>query len=114
MNTKKRFPVLLNVDISQTENSVEIEADITGFKTQNINVSTWQNSLVIEMTREHERGDSYYMGELEPESYRRVVPLDFPVDAGTFQTQYSLGAMRIVVAKPDIAAMPERRLRAIA
>ena len=51
MNTKKRFPVLLNVDISQTENSVEIEADITGFKTQNINVSTWQNSLVIEMTR---------------------------------------------------------------
>ena len=54
------------------------------------------------------------MGELEPESYRRVVPLDFPVDAGTFQTQFSLGAMRIVVAKPDIAAMPERRLRAIA
>lgn len=114
MSTSKRFPVLLHVDISETENSIKIDIDITGFKTQNVSVSTWQDSLLVEMKREHQFGDSYYMGELEPETFRRVVPLGFPVSAENYQMQFSLGRLNINVAKPDTAALPENRLRAIA
>jgi len=100
MSTRHQFPVLLSVDISETENTYLIEADITGFRAENVNVKPWQDSLIIEMHTGQEQTESYYLGEPQPEYYRRVIPLGFRISNKCFETQYIAGNLKIYVRKP--------------
>ena len=106
MSTKSQFPVLLGVQIKESENTCEISADIRGFYANDVNVTAWQDSLIIEMTTQHEPSQSYYLGELEPESYRRVIPLGFAVDSKSLMTHYNNGALEILVHKSVAADQP--------
>lgn len=101
MSTRKQFPVLLNVDISETTDSYLISADVTGFSAESVNVSAWQDSLVVNMSTGHEPGQSYYLGEVEPEHYRRVIPLGFAIGDDDFYSKYNSVTLDIIVKKPQ-------------
>ncbi|MFK7997710.1 MAG: Hsp20/alpha crystallin family protein [Granulosicoccus sp.] len=100
MSTHKQFPVLLSVDITETNDIYLITADITGFRAENIKVTAWQDSLVINMMTAHEPDQSYYLGELAPEHYRRVIPLGFEIHDEDFNTHYTAGVLKIYIRKP--------------
>jgi len=100
MSTHKQIPVILNVDITETIDTFLIEADISEFRAESINVSSSQDSIVIEIETRQEPTESYYLGELDSEYYRRVVPLGFAVSHEDFRTQYSTGTLSIHVDKP--------------
>ena len=100
MSTHSQFPVLLSVDISETDDTYLIAADVKGFNAESVNVTSWQDSLIVNMTTRHESGQSYYLGELESEQYRRVIPLGFSICDDDFYTNYSSGTISIYVKKP--------------
>lgn len=100
MSTHKQFPVLLSVDISETNDTYLIAADVTRFSADSIEVTSWEDSLVVKMTTKHEQGQSYYLGESVPEHYRRVIPLGFDISDKDFYTKYSSGTLKIYVKKP--------------
>jgi HSP20 family molecular chaperone IbpA len=99
MSTSSQFPVLLNVTVNERDNHCDIKADITGFRAKNVCVSSWEDSLIVEMQAEDKPGQSYYLGEVEPEVYRRVIPLGFAIKADKFMTHYQDGKLTISVAK---------------
>ncbi|MFK8081201.1 MAG: Hsp20/alpha crystallin family protein [Granulosicoccus sp.] len=109
MSTRNQFPVLINVDITETIDSYLIEADIAGFRAENVKVSSWQDTLVIEMQTTQESSQSYYLGELESECYRRVIPLGFNIKDNNIHTKYSTGTLSIFVDKPDMKKNPRAR-----
>lgn len=99
MSSKTEFPVLLNVKIAETEDHCNVRADITGFRAKNVRVTSWQDSLVVEMRREDRPAQSYYLGEVDPEIYKRVIPLGFEINGDTIMTHYQSGKLSIGVAK---------------
>ena len=101
MSTQSQFPVLLNVDIVENESAYSIEANITRFQAQNVRVSSWEDSLIIEMQTCYESNQtSFYMGELELETYRRVIPLGFDLSGIDIHTAYRDNKLTIGVSKP--------------
>ncbi len=99
MSKNNQFPVLLNVKLNDSENHCHVKADITGFRASSVRVTPWDDSLIIEMRTEHEPDQSYYLGEVEPSSFRRVLPLGFPVDEKDIMTHYQYGKLDISIAK---------------
>lgn len=99
MFIQNQFPVLLSVDISETDNTYLIQADITGYRSENVKVTSSQDSLILEMATQQEPGQSFYCGELEPEYYRRIFPLGFHISNDDIDTKYSSGTLNIYVNK---------------
>jgi len=99
MSTNAQFPVLLNVTIAETDDHCTVKADITGFRAKNVRVTPWDDSLIVEMTCEDRPLQSYYLGEPEPEAFKRVIPLGFKVRTDSVMTHYQSGKLKIGVAK---------------
>ncbi len=111
MSTNSQFPVLLSVTISESDSAYEIHADITGFHADDVTVTAWEDSLIIEMQSKHEENQSYYLGEFEPESYRRVIPLGFQLCQDRIESRYNNGTLTINVAKLVDQSVTARRTK---
>lgn len=101
MSTNEDFPVLLNVTLTHGDDHCQVKADITGFRANSVRVTPHDDSLIIEMKSSHAPDQSYYMGEVEPTSYRRIVPLGFSVEDQNILTHYQYGKLDISVTKRD-------------
>lgn len=101
MSTNANFPVLLNVKLTHGNDHCHVKADITGFRANSVRVTPHDDSLIIEMKSAHEPDQSYYMGEVEPTSFRRIVPLGFPVEHQDILTHYQYGKLDISVARRE-------------
>lgn len=111
MSTNSQFPVLLNVTIAEKENHCSVKADIRGFRARNVRVTTWEDSIIVEMRKEDEPLQSYYLGEAEPEIYRRLIPLGFEINPASVMTHYQGGKLEISMAK-RIMKVPQSRISA--
>lgn len=97
-------------NVAETEKEYEISVDLPGLKPDEFNVELKEGSLWItgERKREHEeQGKTYHRVERAYGQFRRVIPLEMPVDAEKVQAEYKDGVLRITVAK-DEAAQPKR------
>jgi len=99
MSTNPQFPVLLNVTFSESDRHCDIKADITGFRAKEVRVTTWDDSLVVEMDTENESPQSFYLGESDPVRLRRIIPLGFKADSNRIMTHYQGGKLDINVMK---------------
>ena len=103
MSTQKQFPVLLGVNVVENDSDYRLKIDISRFQASRVDVSTWEDSLIIEMVSEGEPNQSYYLGEMETETYRRVIPMAFPIDGSKVETHNCHGILEINVCKPENA-----------
>lgn len=104
MSTNPEFPVLLNVTLNETADHCDVIADIGRFRANSVNVSAWQDSLIVEMQIDDESEYSYYLGEAEPKVARRIIPLGFQIDKSQLLTHYKGGKLMVYVAKLDSTA----------
>ena len=111
MSIKRQFPVLLSVDISESDTAIDIQTDISGFRAENVSIMTWQDSLIIEMQSACESGQSYYLGELEPEFFRRVIPLGFALQERDVTTRFLNSELQIRVSKPQAPVISNVKAR---
>lgn len=103
MFTQKQFPVLFNIEISETRKTYLIKADIRGFHAETVEVTPAKDTLIVKMETRHEPGQSYYLGQLEPEYYQRVIPLGFNISDEQFYTKHNSGILSIHINKPTTA-----------
>lgn len=109
MSIKSQFPVLLSVSISESDSAYQIHADVKEFNAENVTVSTWEDTLVIEMQASHAKNQSYYLGEPEYTNYRRLIPLGFPLCQDRIDSQFNKGTLTINVTKIVDRSVATRR-----
>lgn len=90
------------VDISETEKSLKIKADIPNVKPEDLDVEVEGNRLVIRGTTEketEEKDETYYRKERERGSFYRAFDLPANVDAGKIKAEAKNGTVIITLPK---------------
>lgn len=101
------------VNISETDEAVEIEAELPGFKAEDIEVTSQQRALIIEANRSssiNEKDKNYHVVERSSGSYRRIVPLDFEIDAESIKALCKDGVLTVTVGKPAAITQSVRKI----
>lgn len=91
------------IDVVETEDTVDISAEVPGVKEDDLDVSISGQVLVIkgEKSAEHEsKEDNYHLIERRYGNFRRQVPLGFSPEDGAIDTQFSDGVLKLHISKP--------------
>ncbi len=91
------------VNVSETDDAFEVEVELPGFESKDIEVTTQQRSLVIEAHRKDEKEEKkkdYHLVERSSGHYRRVIPLGFEADADAVKAKSKDGVLTVTVPKP--------------
>jgi HSP20 family protein len=89
-------------DASALEDYYEINVELPGIKTEDVDVSTEDNSLVVrgEKRSEHEEtGRTYFFSEREYGAFQRTFRLPPDADGDKIDAEFSNGILRIKIAK---------------
>lgn len=111
MNKPAQYQHLVGVAINESAQACNISADITGYHANDVSVTADDDALIVEMISKHQPGQSYYLGELEPERQVRKIPLGFQADVNSVMTHFNHGKLEILVHK---ASTPQSELTATA
>lgn len=89
----------LHLNFTETDDAISIEADMTGFKQGDVNVSMQHQSVIIETCRNDVQRKSYYLGEYSQPSCRWIIPLRCEIGKDSIKTQFSNETLIISVQK---------------
>ncbi|MDJ1008117.1 MAG: Hsp20/alpha crystallin family protein [Paracoccaceae bacterium] len=106
--------VLPALDIAETDDAIEITAELPGVAVEDLDVSITDGVLTLKgeksVSREEKEKD-YHLVERQYGAFRRSVPLGFTPDEGKVETRFSDGVLKLKIAKPDT---PETKTQKIA
>jgi len=89
-------------DASALEDYYEINVELPGVKTEDVDVSTEDNSLVVrgEKRYEHEEtGRTYFFSEREYGAFQRTFRLPPDADSDRIDAEFNDGILRLKIAK---------------
>lgn len=92
------------IDVSETDEAVEIVAEVPGMTADQIDASIVQDRLVLKGETEaetEESGKDWHTVERRSGSFRRVIPLGFVPDKGGMEAKLANGVLRLKIAKPS-------------
>jgi HSP20 family molecular chaperone IbpA len=91
------------VDIYDDGDKIVIQADVPGFKKEEIQVHFKENDLIIsgkrEKLEEKEEEDKYYRYERYFSTFSRVIPLPVPVDCSKAKAKFENAVLEITIPK---------------
>jgi HSP20 family protein len=105
--------VLPAIDIAETDDAVEISADIPGVTKENLDVSVANDTLIIKGEKTSEREDKdkdWHLAERSFGSFRRHVPLGFTPEHGKVDASFADGVLKLRIEKPKTATAESRRI----
>lgn len=91
------------IDVAETDDAIEITAEIPGVKEDDIDVSITRNMLTLKGEKSSDREEKdkdYHMVERHYGSFRRQVPLGFTPDDGAVDASFVDGVLKLKIAKP--------------
>jgi HSP20 family protein len=97
-------------NVAETDEQYEVTLDLPGMKPEEFNIELKENQLWItgERKQEHEeKGKTWHRVERSWGQFRRVIPLDSPVNAEAVKADYKDGVLHLTLPK-DKAAQPKR------
>lgn len=106
----KVMPVL---DIAETEDAVEITAEMPGVKPEDLEVSISDETLILKGQKSdsrEDRGKDWHHVERSFGSFRRHVPLGFAPKDGKVDARLAGGVLTLRIAKPADAAATARKI----
>lgn len=106
----KVMPVL---DIAETEDAVEITAEIPGMKQEDLDVSISDETLILKGTKSDAREDrtkDWHRIERRFGAFRRHVPLGFAPKDGKIDATFKGGVLTLRIAKPADVAGSARKI----
>lgn len=103
MSKTNQFPVLLSVDMSETDSSYLVVADISHFHASDVSIDVWQDSLVVEMKTTARPGEYECQDVKTPELFRRVIPLGINIARKQLTSEVHDGTLAIRINKTSIA-----------
>ena len=102
------------VNVSEADDAFEVEVELPGFESKDIEVTTQQRSLVIEAHKKAEKEEkkkNYHLVERSSGHYRRVIPLGFEADADAVKAKSKDGLLTVTVPKPVEAKKSVKRIQ---
>lgn len=102
------------VDVSETDDAIEVEAELPGVAEDDIDVQVIDNVLTIrgEKRSEHEekKKGGYFVKERAYGSFARSIPLPFDVDPDTVEAVFKNGLLTLTLPKPPEAVKETRKI----
>lgn len=101
------------IDMAETDEAVEVTAEIPGVGSDNLDVSLNGNVLVIKGEKSDERTEddkNYHVHERSYGSFRRQIPLGFTPTEDAIEGHFTDGVLRLSVAKPAEAKAAKRKI----
>lgn len=101
------------LDISETDNKLEISAEIPGVPDDAIEVSLSDNILTIKGEKKSEtedKGKDYHVVERSYGMFQRRIPLSFDPGNTEPKATFKDGVLRIAIDKPPEVASKSRRI----
>ena len=98
------------VDISETEKSYEIRAEIPGVSEKDVNVSVTDNLLTLKGEKHQEEeteGKNYHRVERMYGSFQRNFKLPSDVATDSIKAEYNDGVLMLSIPKSDVAKPTE-------
>jgi HSP20 family protein len=102
-----------NVDVSETEEGVQVAAELPGMDAKNVELSFQGSSLVIkgEKTEEKETKEKdYHVRERRFGSFHRIIPLPEGVDIEKAKAEYEKGVLHVTIPKTPEAKQQRRKI----
>jgi len=93
-----------HVDVTDTEKSIIVHAELPGCNKEDIKLSIEKNRLVLQgekHTHKKEKRDSWVCRERFEGSFVRTLTLPSGVDPSQIQANYSNGVLEVVIPKPQ-------------
>ena len=91
------------VDIAETDDAIEITAEVPGVKEDDLEVSITGDVVTLrgEKSGDHEEKEKdYHLVERRYGSFRRRVPLGFAPEEGAVEAKFTDGVLKLRIAKP--------------
>lgn len=99
------------VDIVERDDHFVVEANLPGFKKDNLNIYLDQNTLIIEAKKEEtkeEKKNTYYCRERYQGSFRREITLTDYVDKSNIDATFENGVLTLEI--PKVKPVPAKQI----
>ena len=109
----KRFDFLASVDLSETDDALELKADLPGMEDGDIDVTLQDGALLISGERKHEsekKRKNYYRAERAYGAFRRAIPLPCEIDEDGIEARFKKGVLTIHMPKSPAARENQRKI----
>ncbi len=111
-----KFPTskMLAIDLLETDEAIEVTAEVPGMKETDIEVTISGDILTLkgEKSSDHEeKEDNYHIVERQYGSFRRQIPLGFTPDDGATSADFSDGVLKLRIAKPATAKAEVKKIK---
>jgi len=97
-------------NIAETDKSYEFTLDLPGMKPDEFDIELKEGQLWVTGERKQEKeekGKTFHRIEQQHGQFRRIIPLDLPVDADKVEAEYKDGVLHVTVPKSE-TAKPKR------
>ncbi len=108
-----RQGLFASVDVGETDDSVEVNADLPGIDQKDISVTLRNGNLMIRGERRHESEEkkkNYYRAERSYGAFSRSIPLPCEVDQDKIDARFQNGVLTVRLPKSTAARESERKI----
>jgi len=102
-----------NVDVSETDDAVQVSAELPGMDAKSVELSFQGNSLVIKGEKKEEKETKekdFHVRERRFGSFHRMVPLPVGVDIDKAKAEYDKGVLQVIIPKTAEAKHERRKI----
>ena len=103
----------LQVDVAETEKTVEITADLPGVSEKDIDVSLSGSTLTVraeKKSEKEEKNKDYHLVERSYGTFERSMQLPFKADASQINAKFENGVLKLVIQKPPEAQSKTQKI----
>ncbi|GGX66071.1 hypothetical protein GCM10007385_39090 [Tateyamaria omphalii] len=104
--TEDGSPLMLAVDVAETDTGLEISADVPGVDEADLDVSVHGDTLVIKGQKgadREEKHKDYHLVERSYGRFRRHIPLGFVPEEGAVKAEFANGVLKLQIDRPENA-----------
>lgn len=105
--------VLLAIDVAETDDAIEVTAEIPGVKSEDLDVSISNETLILKGQKSDTREDTgkdWHTVERSFGSFARHIPLGFAPKDGQVDVEFLEGVLTLRIAKPADAPATSRKI----
>jgi HSP20 family protein len=95
-----------SVDVIETDDTIELKAELAGMDPKDINIEVQDNVLTVSGERRFEeevKEDKYYRIERRYGSFTRAIALPQTADESKIQAKYENGVLEVTIPKTEVA-----------
>ena len=111
----RQMPAAPKIDVSETDNEIQVTAEMPGIDQNNVQVLLEDDRLIIRGEKKEEREEddkdrNYHVRERVQGAFSRTLPLPFAPDPNQVKAEFKNGVMTITIPKPQEVKQKQHRI----